>query len=307
MEQAIDAFTAYLRDERHLSPHTVRNYTSDLRQFHAFLRAIQPQNTGQTDAAPITIQQIDRLTVQTFLGHLYSQNKQKSSIGRKLAAVKAFLQFLWKKGAIPANPARNITAPKLPQRLPALFHEQDIDRLMEHVNGIDTLALRDLAILETLYATGIRVAELAQLRLAQLHLDTRQIKIRGKGHKERLVIIGVPAVEALQRYLHRRPELLGNTHTDAVFLNYRGEPLSSRSVRRLVKKYVTKADLDRSLSPHSFRHSFASHMLQAGADLRVIQELLGHQRLSTTQKYTHISIDNLLDVYHACHPKAKKP
>jgi integrase/recombinase XerC len=231
--------------------------------------------------------------------------------------LKSFFNFLWKKSYIAVNPARNIATPKIPQRLPPLFQEDEIQQLFEGISGSDILTVRDLAILELLYATGIRVEELAQLRLYDLNMHERRIKIRGKGHKERMVIFGIPAVEALERYLARRHELLQHCRKtlmapdrdqemDSVFLNCKGGPLTSRSVRRIVKKYVAKADLDRTLSPHSFRHSFASHLLQAGADLRVIQELLGHASLSTTQRYTHVSIDDLLDVYHQTHPKARR-
>jgi len=207
-----------------------------------------------------------------------------------------------------------------------MFQEDEIEQLLEGITGMDIFTLRDLAILELLYATGIRVEELAQLGVHEVNFKERRIKIRGKGNKERMVVFGVPAAEAIQRYLSRRHELAqrcqkrsthqavkdvsrslqtASTDPDALFLNHRGTRLTSRGVRRIVKKYIAKADLDRNLSPHSFRHSFASHLLQAGADLRVIQELLGHASLSTTQRYTHVSIENLLDVYKQSHPKAK--
>ena len=319
MEYYIEQFITYLAHERNLSAHTIKNYRSDLEQFQNFLRHLNSISGEQPDVPQIDIQQIDRITIQAFLGHLYSQKKKKSSIARKLAALKAFFHFLWKKSYLESNPIRNIAFPKLPQRLPALFQQEEIEQLLEGISGIDILTLRDLAILELLYATGIRVEELAQLQLKDFNIHERRIKIRGKGNKERIVVFGVPAAEALTRYLSRRDELeqqhkatafqseknvLPAATQNAVFLNYKGTPLSSRSIRRIVKKYVKKADLDRELSPQSFRHSFASHLLQAGADLRVIQELLGHSSLSTTQRYTHISIDNLLDIYKRSHPKA---
>jgi integrase/recombinase XerC len=307
MDRYIKKFIIYLEHERNFSEHTMRNYESDLKQFQEFLYKIEACLDTQAKERKIDIHRIDRITVQTFLGYLYSQKKKKSSIARKIAVLKSFFKFLQKKGYVPVNPVRSITSPKIPRRLPSFFQVAEVERLFRGVSGTDVLALRDLAIMETLYATGIRVEELVQLRLADLNLKERWIKIRGKGNKERIVILGIPAAEALEHYLSKRPELLQEHCEDqeAVFLNYRGTPLTSRSVRRLVKKYTVNEQLDRNLSPHSFRHAFASHLLNAGADLRVIQELLGHKSLSTTQRYTHVSIDNLLDVYNQTHPRAK--
>ena len=316
MQEYIEQFMTYLAHERNYSALTLTTYRTDLRQFQEFLTQVQTIAGDRKDGESLDIQKIDRYAVQAFLGYLYSQKKKKTSIARKLAALKSFFNFLWKKAYIPANPIKSLPSPKLPQPLPVMFEEEEIDQLLACVAGIDPLTLRDLAILELLYATGMRVEEIAQLRLEHLHVKDRWIKIRGKGNKERLVVFGVPAANALTRYLAKRPELLQNQpildaadsearpEQPRVFLNYRGEPLSSRSVRRIVKKYVLKADLDRTLSPKSFRHAFASHLLQAGADLRVIQELLGHSSLSTTQRYTHVNIDSLLDVYQHSHPRA---
>jgi integrase/recombinase XerC len=307
MDRYIKKFITYLEHERNFSGHTIRNYESDLRQFQKYLYTIEACLDTQKKERKIDIQCIDRITIQAFLGYLYSQKKKKSSVARKVAVLKSFFKFLQKKGDISINPVRSLTLPKIPRQLPPVFQVGEVQQLFQGVTGTDVLALRDLAILETLYATGIRVEELAQLRVSDLNLKERSIKIRGKGNKERIVILGIPAVEALERYLSKRSELLQQHHgeQETVFLNYRGTPLTSRSVRRLVKKYVVNEQLDRNLSPHSFRHAFASHLLNAGADLRVIQELLGHESLSTTQRYTHVSIDNLLGVYIQTHPKAK--
>ena len=311
MKAYITDFIVYLRYERNFSEHTIKNYHSDLKQFEDALMNMELCLAQDVQEPHIDIQQIDRIAIQAFLGHLYSRKREKSSIARKLSTVKSFLNFLWKTSIIPVNPARGIPLPKLPQRLPPVFQEEEIEQLLQGISGVDILTLRDIAILETLYATGMRVEELTQLRLPQLHLHECRIKTRGKGNKERIVVFGEPAADALKRYIARRSELLQRRKTptspneDAVFLNWRGEHLSSRSVRRLVKKYVVNAELDRQLSPQSFRHSFASHLLQAGADLRVIQELLGHASLSTTQRYTHVSVDSLLDVYYQTHPKAR--
>jgi len=327
MDSYIEEFIVYLTHERNFSAHTVKNYRSDLKQFQKFLYKIEACLDTRAENPQIDIQCIDRITVQAFLGHLYSQKKKKSSIARKVAALKSFFNFLRKKGYIPVSPVQSITSPKIPRQLPSIFQVDEIEQVFQGVTGTDVLALRDLAILETLYAAGIRVEELVQLQLADLNLKERRIKVRGKGNKERIVIVGIPAVEALEHYLSRRHELFrqhrqaktssssvqkGNRKTPAsisssdqerVFLNYKGTPLTSRSVRRLVKKYIVNEQLDRNLSPHSFRHAFASHLLNAGADLRVIQELLGHESLSTTQRYTHVSIDSLLDVYNRSHPR----
>ncbi len=330
MDSYIEEFITYLAYERNFSDHTIKSYRSDLKQFQDFLYKIEACLDPQAKTLQIDIQRIDRSTVQAFLGYLYSQKKKKSSIARKIATLKSFFYFLRKKGYILVSPVRNITAPKIPRRLPPFFQVDEIEQLFRGITGVDVLALRDLAILEMLYATGIRVEELVQLRLTDFHLEERRIKIRGKGNKERIVIFGVPAAEALEYYLSRRHELLqrryrtetseasgqkrnnrtppghpSSSDQERVFLNYKGAPLNSRSVRRLVKKYIINEQLDRNLSPHSFRHAFASHLLNAGADLRVIQELLGHESLSTTQRYTHISIDDLLEVYNQTHPKAR--
>ena len=323
MQEHIDAFIAYLANERNFSEHTVKNYYADLELFREFLTNLH-KYLDETDGEPqIDVRSIDSADIQAFLGQLYGKKLAKTTVARKLSALKSFFQFLWKRSRITRNPARSIPLPRLPHRLPPLFQEDEAERLLDGVAAIDALSIRDAAILELLYATGMRVEEAAQLRLPQINLTERRITARGKGKKERIVIFGLPAADALRRYLDRRPELLNaapnNTpeqmekmpkkaarrDEDAVFLNARGTRLTSRSIRRIVKAYVAEADLDRRLSPKAFRHSFASHLLQAGADLRVIQELLGHERLSTTQRYTHVNIDNLLEVYRHAHPRAR--
>jgi integrase/recombinase XerC len=310
MNSYIKAFRTYLAHERNFSDHTITSYLGDLSQFRDFVLRIEGCLAPGTETPEIDIQRLDHIVIQAFLGYLYSQHKQKSTIARKVATLKSFFQFLQKKGHLNSNPVRGIKAPKIPQYLPAIPHVEEMEGIFQQVEGVDILSIRDLAILEMLYATGIRVDELVNLTLADLDLRTRHIRIRGKGKKERMVILGEPALKALQRYLSRRKELLPEepssssaAHSDSIFLNYQGGPLTNRSVRRTVKKYVDKAGLDHRISPHSFRHAFASHLLNAGADLRIIQELLGHESLSTTQRYTHVSIDNLLEVYAHSHPK----
>jgi integrase/recombinase XerC len=315
----VDRFENYLRHERNFSAHTVRNYLSDLAQFENFVCQTERCLDPHADSAHIAIDRIDRVVIQAFLGSLYSQKKKKSSIARKVATLKSFFKYLHKKQIITLDPIRSITAPKIPEHLPPVPHKEDVVRLLQNIQGVDILAIRDLAILETLYATGMRVEELAHLSVSDLDLRQRHIKIRGKGKKERMVILGEPAARALRRYLDQRQELLsqseltsahastpGQSPPTALFLNYKGTSLSDRSIRRIVKKYVVKEQLDHQLSPHSFRHAFASHLLNAGADLRIIQELLGHESLSTTQRYTHVSIDSLLEVYTRTHPKEQE-
>ena len=307
MNAYIKKFKTYLQHERNFSQHTLTGYLSDLAQFQEFVIRMERCLLPDAETPQIDIQRLDHIIIQAFLGHLYSQKKKKSTIARKIATLKSFFSFLQRKGYLTQNPMRDITAPKLPAYLPPIPHVEEMDTLFREVEGLDVLSSRDLAILETLYATGVRVEELVNVRLDDVDLDGRQIRIRGKGKKERMAILGEPAVKALKHYISQRRELLKpETQTTSVFLNYKGQPLTDRSVRRIVKKYVIKGQLDHNISPHSFRHAFASHLLNAGADLRIIQELLGHESLSTTQRYTHVSIDNLLEVYARTHPKEQK-
>lgn len=322
MNSYIEEFGTYLAHERNFSHHTLTSYLGDLAQFQEFVVRMERCLVPGAETPQIDIQRLDHIVIQAFLGYLYSQRKKKSTIARKIATLKSFFNFLQKKGYLKQNPARGITAPKLPHYLPPTPHVEEMEHLFQQVEGIDVLSVRDLAILETLYATGIRVEELVKLQLDDLDVPTRSIKIQGKGKKERMVILGEPAAKALKHYLSKRDELANqnqwrkaskSSHVQsespvvkAVFLNYKGLPLSDRSVRRIVKKYVVKGQLDHQISPHAFRHAFASHLLNAGADLRIIQELLGHESLSTTQRYTHVSIDNLLEVYARTHPKEQE-
>jgi len=322
MNVYIEEFGTYLTHERNFSHHTLTSYLSDLAQFQEFVVRMERCLVPDTETPQIDIQRLDRIVIQAFLGYLYSQRKKKSTIARKIATLKSFFNFLQKRGYLKQNPARGITAPKLPHYLPPTPHVEELEHLFQQVEGVDVLSVRDLAILETLYATGIRVEELVKLQLDDLDVPARSIKIQGKGKKERMVILGEPAAKALKHYLSKRDELASQNQrrksskssyvqskspvVKTVFLNYKGLPLSDRSVRRIVKKYVVKGQLDHQISPHAFRHAFASHLLNAGADLRIIQELLGHESLSTTQRYTHVSIDNLLEVYARTHPKEQE-
>lgn len=292
LEQQIQQYTAYLQTERDVSPHTLAAYRSDLAQLLIF--ALREKGDA------VSAGDIDHLFLRRYLAGL-SKDTKKSSIGRKLAAIRSFFRFLLRRGAIARNPAELIATPKKEQRLP--FH-LDIDQatsLMETPNDDEKHALRDRAILELLYSSGLRVSELTALDIGELDLPSGMVRVTGKGGKERIVPVGSRALEALRDYLGQRGE---SAASGALFLNSRGWRINRRSVARIVDAHVLKIAAFKRISPHTLRHTFATHMLEGGADLRAIQELLGHASLSTTQKYTHVSIDRLMEVYDKAHPKA---
>lgn len=288
----ITEFIAYLETERNVSPHTVQAYRSDLAQMLSFVQREKGENASAPD--------VDHLLLRRYLAHL-SKTTKKSSIGRKLAAVRSFFRHLLRRGAINKNPAELVATPKKEQRLP--FH-LDIDQatsLMEATEEGQKHALRDRAILELLYSSGLRVSELTGLTIGEIDLSGGMVRVMGKGGKERIVPVGSRATEALRAYLARRD----NTgHKEPLFLNTRGGCINRRSVARIVDAHVLRIAAFKKISPHTLRHTFATHLLEGGADLRAIQELLGHASLSTTQKYTHVSIDRLMEVYDKAHPKA---
>ncbi len=292
LDQQIQLFTTYLYTERDASSHTLTAYRGDLAQLLTFVVS----EKGEA----VSAQDIDHLLLRRYLASL-SKSTRKSSIGRKLAAIRSFFRFLLRRGTIVKNPAELIATPKKEQQLP--FH-LDIDQataLMEAPDDEQKYALRDRAILELLYSSGLRVSELTGLNIGELELMTGMVRVTGKGGKERIVPVGRRALEALEEYLGQRS---GGTSTDALFLNTRGTRINRRSIARVVDAHVMKIAAFKRISPHILRHTFATHMLEGGADLRVIQELLGHASLSTTQKYTHVSIDHLMEVYDKAHPKA---
>ncbi len=304
MDDLIDRYMTYLRYERNASPHTIRNYQSDLLQFRDFLKG------GNADAV-IDLQAVDALRIRGFLAHLFEREKKKSSIGRKLAAVRAFYKFLARDGVLAANPAATVSTPKLEKKLPRIMTEEEINTFLDGVAKATAdgapMMRRDRAILELLYASGLRVSELTGLDLRSVSFGDSMLLVRGKGRKERIVPFGSKAAGALNDYLPVRERILmeakrrGET---ALFLNAHGERLTTRSVDRLLKKYVKAFGPQVKVSPHSMRHAFASHLLTEGADLRAIQEMLGHRSLATTQKYTQVSIKHLMEVYDKTHPKA---
>ena len=299
----IERYVNYLQYERNASPHTIRNYRSDLLQFRNYLAQ------GRSKA-PVDIRRVDLLSLRGFLAFLFEKKEQKSSIARKLAAVRAFFKFLSREGVLTENPAALVSTPKLAKSLPRIMTEEEMNGFLNQVAqasvvGIPGL-LRDRAMLELLYASGLRVSELVGLDLGSVNFGDGMLLVRGKGRKERIVPFGSKAKQALTDYLPARERILRDNKTSgtALFLNARGTRLTTRSVDRLVKKYVRMFGPNVKVSPHSLRHAFASHLLTEGADLRAIQEMLGHASLSTTQKYTQVSIKQLIEVYDKAHPKA---
>ena len=279
---------------------------SDLRQFLSFLR--DQAICIDKDNNEIDVTKIDHIVIRAYLGELYNKNK-KTSIARKLASLRGFFKFLIKEGRLSTNPASMVFTPKQEKHIPSFLSVDDMFRLVEKPGKSDILAQRDSAILEVLYSCGIRVSELVGLDVDDLDFNLGIIKVKGKGKKERIVPIGTKAIEALNDYLDNivelREKVVDKGLDNPVFLNFRGKRLTTRSVARIVKKHVLQCGIMRDISPHSIRHTFATHLLDAGADLRSIQELLGHTSLATTQKYTHISIDKLMDVYDKAHPRSR--
>jgi integrase/recombinase XerC len=333
MKRASNSFLEYLRSVRNASPHTVTNYGKDLSQFLAYLT---PPGTQTPDLAKITHQMI-----REFVGHLHEQHLQKSSIARKLAALRSFFKYCVREGLLKENPARLVPTPKLPKRIPSVLSAEEMSGFLDQLAGDTKIAAgpgmqrsfgepapaaepqkiaeledclmvpRDRAILELLYAAGLRVSELTGLNEVDMDENDQILRVRGKGNKERIVPYGKQAAAALKAYWPLRDKLLlendggkKKTHPEAVFLNYMGRRLSQRSVGRIVKKYARLVNVNWDLHPHSLRHAFATHLLADGADLRAIQELLGHQSLTTTQKYTHASIRQLMEIYDKSHPHA---
>ena len=304
MENAVRDFLRHLRVEKNYSIHTLRNYRSDLRQFAEFMcqRAAQSADDHATPPAP---DNVDYLDIRAYLASLYRHNAN-SSVARKLSALRSFFAYLLRQGEVVQNPADMVSAPKMGKAIPDFLPVDEAFQLMRGPDTDTVLGSRDRAILEVLYSCGLRVSELTALDLESLDLELGIARVVGKGNKERVVPIGGKAIQALSKYLQRRGELLGGeSDSEALFLNNRGGRLSARSVARLLKRMLLKCNLGRPLSPHGLRHTFATHMLDAGADLRAIQEMLGHVSLSTTQRYTHLSIDKLMVEYDKAHPRSR--
>ena len=325
MKEQVEAFLEHLALNENASDHTVRAYESDLMQFLAFLA--QELNCRRTEVAP---RELDRVQVRAFLGDLHKRGNSRASAARKLAAIRAFGRFLRREGIVQGDPAALVGTPKREQRLPAHLGEAEVSRLLEMPDASRPLGRRDRAILELFYASGLRLSELVGLDVEDLNLSSRVVRVLGKGGKERIVPFNRSAEAALRAWLKDWEALSingargsvpgarssglgargsavgarGKRPANPLFLNYQGRRLSTRSVDRLVRKYVAACSTRLGISPHALRHSFATHLLERGADLRAIQELLGHARLSTTQRYTHLNAAQLIETYRKSHPKA---
>ena len=296
MIRAVRYFGQYLKIERNVSPHTLRNYLSDLSQFSSFL-----ESAGYDQG----VDKIDLITLRAYLAELKKNGLSKTTVARKLATLRSFFQYLTREGWVDQNPARWISIPKKEKRLPKFLTVDEAQRLMAVGAGSKPAlspkdarhSLRDTAILETFYSTGIRISELVLLKKEDIDFDAGLIRVFGKGRKERVVPIGEKAMTVLKEYLQQFQATGG-----VIFCNAKRNPLTTRTIHRIVKQYMGKIDRP-SFSPHTLRHTFATHLLEGGADLRSVQEMLGHTTLSTTQRYTHLQIDHLMQVYDKAHPR----
>lgn len=301
--QNLSEFFQHLKYERNMSPHTQRNYASDLEQFREFILRIEKRDD-------IPVKNIDRLTIREWMSSMHAAEKSKASIARKLASLRTFFQFLIREGKLETNPAKLVATPRIERKLPNHLSMEDAVRLIELPDTNTDLGRRDRAILEFLYATGIRVSELVGIDLNDIDFRERMVRVMGKRKRERIVPFHEHALQALMLYLETsRPLFLAECREaerdlNAVFLHRRGGRLTTRSVGRMLDKYIKQCADIHNISPHSLRHSFATHLLDQGADLRDIQELLGHVRLSTTQIYTQVSMEKMIEVYDKAHPKA---
>jgi len=295
VKNEIRDFLDYLTYERNVSINTVGAYRNDLESFLEFL--CEQYFTMARDQ--IDLQRLDHLAVRSYLAHLARKKLSRASIARHLSALRSFFKYLMREGTVEANPARGVATPRREKYLPSVLQSSEIALLFEIPDLSSPLGIRDRAWLELLYASGLRISELVGIDLDDIELRARLVKVRGKGSKERIVPFGTKAAEAIRAYLDVR-----SSEEDALFVNYRGQRITVRSVRRLFNTYVRAASLRAGISPHTLRHSFATHLLNAGADLRAIQELLGHASLSTTQKYTHLNDWQLIAVYKKAHPRA---
>lgn len=305
MKSAIDKYLKYLRIERNASPHTITSYKNDLNQFLEFLT----RHFGLQDSEP-DINSVERLTIRLWLGELTEEDYAKTSIARKVAALRSFFKYAFKRGLIERNPALLLIVPKKNKSLPVTATPEDLNRMMEQAEGNNPRSIQDRAILELFYSSGIRLSEMIGLNTDDVNSELNQIKVLGKGSKQRIVPVGKRALEALSNHLRSRTKLFGpRTDADAkkaLFLAAGGQRIYGRAVQRLVKDYLMKTSEVTQKSPHVLRHSFATHLLDKGADIRVIKELLGHANLAATQVYTHTSVERLKNVYELAHPRANQ-
>ena len=293
MQEAVRGFLRHLSLEKNASPHTVRAYGDDLHQFLAHARAELRREIAPAD--------VDHLLIRSFLARLHSRGLKKSSSARKLAGLRTFFRWLCREGVLAKNPARALLSPRTERRIPTHLEESEVATLLD-LPGDGIVAVRGRALLELLYATGLRCAELVSLDLGEVDFESRMVRVVGKGRKERVVPFGGRARDAVRAWLPVRVAL--SPDSEALFINQRGGRLTDRSVRSLVAHRIRQVAITRRVSPHTLRHSFATHLLERGADLRTIQELLGHTSLSTTQRYTHVNTRHILEIYKKSHPRA---
>jgi integrase/recombinase XerC len=296
MEEQLERYMAHLRVEKDASPYTLRNYAQEIGQFFQFLK----------DQGVLSWDDVDRQVLRRYLLWLRTEGYVEASMARKLSELRSFCRYLLQEGLLDRNPVDTVSSPKVPKRLPRYLKHKEVEALLQAPDLSTALGQRDRAILELLYAAGVRLSELVSLNLGDLSLDTGQMVVWGKGGKERLVLLGKPAMQALRAYLRDgRTKLRGKKITDALFLNRFGGRLSRRSIGLILDKYSKLAGLWRKVTPHLLRHTFATHMLEGGANLRVVQELLGHAQPTTTEIYTHVTPGRLREVYLKSHPRAK--
>lgn len=303
MDGAIQDFINYLKFERRVSDHTVRNYKGDLSQFRSFV--VNQSPSGQNGPALGTL---DHWVIRGYLAFLYAQGIKRSSIARKLSSIRSFFSFLFRRGKISYNPSRVISSPRQEKRVPKVLTVHQAKALMELPQNQDVLSMRDRAILETFYSTGIRIGELVGLNVQDLEKQEGLIRVRGKGNRERIVPIGSEAIRTIEDYLRlqrKKKETRDGKENFPIFMNRWGKRMTARGVWYRMSLYFREREDFKGASPHTLRHSFATQLLDAGADLRSIQELLGHQSLGTTQRYTHVSMDHLMEVYNKAHPRGR--
>lgn len=305
LHELINSFLKHLNEQKGYSRHTIRNYYSDLIQFAEFIASKKPLPEGEKNV--LELEAIDHLIIREYLGSLY-RRLSRATIARKLSAIRSFFHYLEKRALNNGNPAADIATPKLQKYIPNYLSVDEIFRLLERPEREKPLGLRDLAILEVLYSCGLRVSELEALDISGIDFENRLVKVSGKGNKERIVPIGHKALRAVQTYLEATSFLRKKAGSDRrdgpLFINFRGDRLATRSIGKIIKRYARESGLTPDISPHSIRHTFATHLLDGGADLRSVQELLGHASLSSTQKYTHVSLDRLMEVYDKAHPRS---
>ncbi len=294
IHREIESFADFLQYQKNASSYTIKNYKIDLYKFSKYL-----------EGKNINLRDVDNIVIRGFMAECFKKSESKSTIARRLAAIRSFFQYLVRKGKIQDNPAKIVSSPKQGKKVPSFLSEQEITRFLDRISSTTPLEARDKAIFELLYATGMRLGELVSLNLEDINLREQLVRVKGKGKKERIVPFGRLAAQSLAHYLRLRGAInKGEVDSEALFLNYKGGRITPRSVERIMEKYIKLISIDRQISPHSIRHSFASHLLSRGADLRAIQELLGHESLATTQKYTHLNLKQLIEVYKKAHPRS---